>query len=152
MHFHRCFTWKNRDFYLVQVAGFVVTLVKSCTHFTSKESVQISIHLFIMDVLFSNSHQQVYFSLKWTKCISTMNDSVSEFNIQCISGFRQSSGREIQTSGFQIPPEPLKFSFRSDLLMVGTSTVSRGCFESESKHYSRFHIRMTVYNVFGNLR
>ena len=40
----------------------------------------------------------------------TMNDSVSVFNIQCISGLRYSSELEIQTLWFHIPPESLNFS------------------------------------------
>ena len=83
---------------------------------------------------FSSSHLHVYFSRKWTKYISAMNDGVSEFNIQCINGFRKRNGLEIQILQFQILPEPLNFSLHSHLLSVGTLTVSRACFELEPKH------------------
>ena len=74
------------------------------------------------------------FSLKWTKYQSTMNDSVSEFNIQYICGFRKRNELEIQILWFQILPEPLNSSLWSHLLSEGTLTVSRACFELEPKH------------------
>ena len=89
-------------------------------------------HLSLHDgCFFSSSHLHVYFSLKWTKYISTMNDSVSEFNI---SGFRKRNGLEIQFLWFQMLPEPLNFSLHSYSLSVGMLTVSRGCFGLEPKH------------------
>ena len=63
-----------------------------------------------------------------------MNDSVSEFNIQCISGFGKRNGQEMQILWFQILPKPLNFSFHLHLLNVGMLTVSRACFGLEPKH------------------
>ena len=71
-------------------------------------------HLSFHDGCFlSSSHLHVYFSLKWTKYISTMNDKVIEFDIHCISGFRKRNGLEINVLCFQILPEPMNFSFHS---------------------------------------
>ena len=77
---------------------------------------------------FISSHLHAYFSLKWTKYISTMNDSVDEFNIQCISGFRKRNGLAIQILWFQILSEQLNFSFHSHLLSIEFRNVN--CFQS----------------------